>query len=565
MTYFVRLWPRLVILLALLIAPIAHASAQEPLLGINMPSTSGSFLAGQQAFKELRTDDASRYFLDASEADWENPVIVERAFVALAADGRVDDAAALAQHLIELDPENEMARLVLGTVALKERRYSSAIKQLEGVQNGSFVGITAAIVRGWALVGNKDYPASEVLMDELGRSGLDDFLVFHRALMADVAGEREVAISYSTQAYNSDPYVARIVEAQMRMLANASRFDEAKAIYKTYADEGLSHPLVVAVAQSVNAGVRPGKIAATVQAGTAEMYHGIGAALAREGTNDIAVVFLQLGLYLDPHADIIAMALSNLFENAGRYDVANSIYEAMPADSPMKSTAIVRVAENIDATGDRDEAIRRLGNIATTQPDNLDAVSVLGDMLRYAERYEEAVAAYTKALVIVGGGHPRDWRFYYVRGIANERADHWPAAEADFLRALELNPGHPQILNYLGYSWVDKGMHLQRALGMIREAVEASPTDGYIVDSLGWAYYKLGRIEEAVQSLEQAVQLRPNDPEINDHLGDAYWKAGRKLEARFQWTVAIDVDEDGVVTERAEPKLAGGLDAVDAQ
>lgn len=563
MSYFLRLWSRFIILLALLSASVAIVGAQEPLLGVNMPSTSGSFLAGQQAFKDLRTDDASRYFLDASEAEWENPSIVERAFIALAADGRIDDAAALAQHLIEIEPENEMARLVLGTVALKERRYTSAINQLEGVEVNSFVGITGAIVRAWALVGNKDYPASAVLLDEMGRAGLDEFLVFHRALMADVAGEREAAIGYSTQAYEADPYVARIVEAQMRILANAAQFDEARDIYQSYTAEGLSHPLVSVVAQSVNAGARPGKIAATVQAGTAEMYHGIGVALAREGSNDVAVVFLRLGLYLDPDADIIAMALGSLFEEADRYDVANDLYDNLASDSPMKPSAIVRIAENLDATGERDEAIRRLSNIAATQPDNLDAVSVLGDLLRYAERYDEAVAAYTTALKIAGGDRPRDWRFYYVRGIANERADHWPAAEADFLKALDLNPGHPQILNYLGYSWVDKGMNLQRALGMIREAVEANPTDGYIVDSLGWAYYRLGRIEEAVQSLEQAVQLRPNDPEINDHLGDAYWKAGRKLEARFQWTVAIDVDEDGDVTERATPKLASGLDGTD--
>src|SRR5690606_10143182 len=167
--------------------------------------------------------------------------------------------------------------------------------------------------------------------------------------------------------------------------------------------------------------------------------------------------------------------------------------------------------------------------------------------------------AYSKAIELVGGDSPADWRFYYVRGIAYERAKQWPEAEADFQRALELNPDQPQVLNYLGYSWIDMDMHLEEALEMIEKAVEAQPQDGYIIDSLGWAFYKLGRLDEAVETLERAVMLLPSDPEINDHLGDAYWKVGRKLEARFQWNIARSVDEVGNVAERVAPKLADGL------
>nr|WP_249327841.1 tetratricopeptide repeat protein [Devosia litorisediminis] len=185
-------------------------------------------------------------------------------------------------------------------------------------------------------------------------------------------------------------------------------------------------------------------------------------------------------------------------------------------------------------------------------------------MLRYDEQYAEAAAAYSHALEITGGDHPSDWRFYYVRGIAYERAKEWPKAEADFLKALELNPDQPAVLNYLGYSWIDQDMHLEEALGMIEKAVDAQPQDGYIVDSLGWAFYKLGRIEEAVRTLERAVLLRPNDPELNDHLGDAYWKVGRRLEARFQWNVAAAMDEVGNVKERVAEKLADGLTAENA-
>lgn len=558
MLYFLR---SLLVLLAFVVSlSSTGAMAQQSLLTLRTPSASGSFLAGQQALRDLQTDQASRYFLDASEADWDNPVIVERAFTALAADGRIDDAAAIAQHLVEVEPENELARLVLGTVALKERRYRSANTQLENAGSSSFIGITAAILHGWSLLGNGDFAASQALMDDLGQGGLDEFLIFHRALMADVAGERDLAIAYVEEAYTADPYVARVVEAYTRMLGNASRFDDARQVLDVYESEGLAHPIVTVVGEAIEREARPGKLASTVQVGAGEMFHGIGAALSRDGSSDLAVMMLQLGRYLDPQSDVITMAIGQLYENADRHEMANTIYEALASTSPLKSAAVVRIAENLNVLGDRDEAIRRLGNIAAVQTDNLDAVSVLGDLYRYDERYQEAIKAYSKALDIAGGERPRDWRFYYVRGIAYERAKEWPSAEADFLKALELNPNQPQVLNYLGYSWVDQNMNLEEALEMIKQAVNTNPNDGYIVDSLGWAYYRLGRIDEAVRTLEQAVQLRPNDPEINDHLGDAYWAAGRKLEARFQWNIVTFVDASDEVKERARVKLVDGLD-----
>ena len=522
-------------------------------------SVTGAYMAGQQALHDLHTDEAARYFSQAAQGDWDNPVLVERAFIAFAADGQIGQAASTAKHLLDLDPNNELAELVVATEALKERRYSAAERMLGAIGQDSFTGITAGILRAWALVGDNRKDEADAALDQLGQSGLEDFLVFHRALMAEAAGDTDEAIKLAGRAFEAEPYVARIVEVYARILANAGKFDEARDVIAEFENQGLSHPVVTIVKEQVEAGQRPGIFAANVQVGAAEMFHGIGVALSRDGSLDLALVFLRMGLYLDPSADVIALALGQLLDAAGQHESANTIYEAVPATSPMKATAVVRVAQNLDATGNREEALRRLSNIVTSRPDDLDAVSVLGDLLRYDEQYVAAADAYTDALALTGGDSPSDWRFYYVRGIAYERAKEWPKAEADFLKALELNPDQPAVLNYLGYSWIDQDMHLEEALEMIEKAVEAQPQDGYIVDSLGWAFYKLGRIDEAVKTLEQAVLLRPNDAEINDHLGDAYWKAGRKLEARFQWNVAASVDEVGNVKERVAPKLAEGL------
>ncbi|MEO6015215.1 MAG: tetratricopeptide repeat protein [Devosia sp.] len=540
---------------------VALPVAAEDFAAPRAPSVTGSYLAGQEAMNQLRTPDAARYFHDAATDAWDNPLVLQRAFVAFAANGEIEQSADTARHLLAIQPDNPLAQLVLGTEAVKNRRYAAAARDLDKLGADSFEGITGSILRAWALTGDGDVKKAFASLDKVASGGLEEFLVFHRAIMADVAGQSAEAIGYISEALDADPYTADIVEAYARILGNAGRFDEALKAITAFEAQGLAHPVITKIKEQLTNKQRPGLFADSVQAGAAEMFHSVGMAFAREGSVDMSLVLMRLAQYLDPKNDTVTLVIGQLYDGAGQHEIANSLYDAIPAASLLKPMAIVRVADNLDAMGDRPEAIRRLGNIVSTNPTDIDAISVLGDLLRSDKQFSAAADAYTKALAISGGNTPGDWRFYYVRGIAYERADEFPKAEADFLKALALNPGQPQVLNYLGYSWVDKGLNLDRALDMIKKAVEASPNDGYIIDSLGWAYFRLGRFDEAVEKLEQAAILRPNDPEINDHLGDAYWRVGRKLEAKFQWNVASAVDVEGNVKARVQPKLTGGLDA----
>ena len=546
-------------------------AAQDGVMGVNEQlkllglltnarvSPTGSYMAGQQALKDLRTDEAARYLSEAAQADWDNALLVERAFIAQAADGQIAEAAKTARRLLELETGNELAQMISATEALKERRYAAAEQQFSEISVETFSGVTAGILRAWALIGLDRKDEADALLEEIGATGLDDFLIFHRALMAEAAGETKSAIRLAAQAFENEPNVARVTQVYASMLANAGQFEEAADVIAEFESKGATHPLVTEVKHAVEEGRRPGIFTANVQVGAAEMFHGLGVALARDGSPDIALVFLRMGLYLDPKADVIAVAVGEVLDRVGQAEAANRIYDSIPTNSPMKPAAVVRFANNLDVLGNRDEALRRLGNIVATRPDDLDAVFTYAELLRFDEQYEKAAEAYTKALELTGGNRNGDWAIYYTRGMSYERAKQWPKAEADFKRALELNPNQPEVLNYLGYSWIDMDMNLEPALEMIEQAVEARPRDGYIIDSLGWAFYKLGRIEDAVKTLEQAVTLLPNDPELNDHLGDAYWRSGRKLEAKFQWTIAADVDEVGNVRERVAAKLVNGL------
>ena len=536
-------------ILAILVVALLSGLTQAQPSQFRFPSPSGSFLAGQYAFKELSTADAASALMEAAESQWDNPAVIERAFAALVADGRVRQAEPVARRMLELAPDSSLAKLVVATVALKERRYASVVSGLDGMGLSDFVDITALVVRAWARVGQTDIERAFVELDRSANDSLKNFLAFHKALMADLAG-RPVAIDYARKAYENDPFMGRVVELYVQVLANNGHTQEALDVLSSFEAQGLSHPSVDYVRQQILAGRLPGKFANSIPEATAELFQGIGVAIGRDGSPEVALVFLQLGRYLHPKSDTLALSIAQFLEASERFEAANDVYSRIPKNSLYKVGAMTRVAQNIDSLGDRPEAIRRLRNIVATNPGSLVAITALGDLLRLDEQFEEAAEIYTKAIALVGGERPRDWRFFYLRGIAYERSGAWEAAESDFLKALELNPSQPQVLNYLGYSWAEMGINLQRALGMIEQAVRTNPGDGYIVDSLGWAIFKLNRFDEAVQILEEAVKLSPNDPEINDHLGDAYWRVGRKNEAYFQWNIALDMDERGVVTAR---------------
>jgi Flp pilus assembly protein TadD len=192
-------------------------------------------------------------------------------------------------------------------------------------------------------------------------------------------------------------------------------------------------------------------------------------------------------------------------------------------------------------------------------PDDLEAIMALGNVLRGHKKFAECADVYSKGVATIARPEKANWVIFYFRGICYERSKQWPKAEADLKKALELFPDQPHVLNYLGYSWIDQGINLDDGMTMIKSAVQQRPDDGYIVDSLGWAYYKLGNYEEASKNLERAIELKPEDPTINDHLGDAYWRVGRVLEAKFQWAHARDLKPDPEDLPKIEEKLKAGL------
>ena len=276
-----------------------------------------------------------------------------------------------------------------------------------------------------------------------------------------------------------------------------------------------------------------------------------------------------MALHLRPdHVDALLLT-AELLENLERYDLATEVYNAVPNDDPFFHAAEIGRAAALRDSGNTEAAIEVLKSLQKSHGD-LPLVHVtLGDTLRGLDRFEDSIAPYDRAISMVETPEERHWAVYFARGISHERVGNWPQAEADFRKSLELRPDQPQVLNYLGYSFLEMQTNFDEALALIERAVELRPDSGYIIDSLGWGLYRLGRYEEAVGHMERAVELMPIDPVVNDHLGDVYWAVGRQREAEFQWHRALSFITDDEPTdadpERIRRKLEVGLDAVLAE
>jgi Flp pilus assembly protein TadD len=272
----------------------------------------------------------------------------------------------------------------------------------------------------------------------------------------------------------------------------------------------------------------------------------------------------RIALDIDPDLTDARLMVAETLDRLEQYDLAAATYAGVPPEDPQFVAAELGRAEVLRRSDEVDSAIAGLRALSESHPGLVVVEARLGDMLRRSGDMAAANAAYTRALGLSSGDDPALWLLYYTRGITAHQLDDWPAAEADFRKALDLRPGHPQVLNYLGYSLVERHEKLDEALAMIEQAVAGEPENGAIVDSLGWVLFRLGR-HSAVVHLERAASLEPVDPVINDHLGDAYWAVGRLREADFQWKRALSFGPEEEEAARIRRKLEVGLDAVMAE
>lgn len=547
---------------ALLWAPHAEAQARQvasPLTPIEVStSPSGNYLAALSAGAQRDTAAAATYFREALRFDPRNAELMERAFVAALANGNMDDAFGYAERLLQRDAKNGLANLVLGVRAMKAKRYVTARNFFAKGGGGRQRDITATLLTGWAFVGSGDTKRAIETVDKLKDDRFGLFREYHAALMSDLANRQADAVKRIKNTYAAEKTTLRIVDTYARILARSGDAAEAKRAYEAFDELLPRHPIIRAGVSDLASGKKPGPVVSSAQQGAAEVLYGLGSVGGRQNDELAAMIYLRLALHMDPAHGLAIVTLADVYERLKQHEQAIAVYRMVPDDSPLSDNSDIQIGLLLETAGRPDDAQKQLAAIAEERPKDPEALVALANLQRSRKAFAEAAESYTRVLAISEGGRG-DWSTYYFRGVAYERQKKWPQAEADFRKALELYPDQPMVLNYLGYSWVDQGLNLDEAFKMLRRAVELRPTDGYIIDSLAWAYYRLGQYPEAVRELEKAIELKPADPVINDHLGDAYWRVGRRLEAKFQWNHARDLNPEPEDLEKILAKIENGL------
>lgn len=545
---------------ALALAACSTASAPfQPSHG-ETGSAYGDYLAARWADAQNDPDTAVEYYRQALEKEPSSGLLVERAFYSALTSGEDSRIASLAQQAIAQDPENRLARLTLAAEALTDERYAETITLLDDAPLGPFNRVVGSLMVAWAEAGEGDRQAA---LDAIAAP--DDAGAFaslsglHFALIkARFDGEdTEDAFKNALDTYALPTFAVR---EYGRWLERQDRADEARGIYQARLDEAPADLIMLKEMQRLEAGGRTPK-PPSIAEGAALGVYGPAAALSIQEQSQLAQIYLELALRLDPGFDSARVLLARLVAGERRYGEATRILEKIERGSPFEVESRILLAQIQLIEGNESGGIAMLDSVWRDTGDP-QAGLALSEALRIEEDWTRAETV--ADVLIEQAGENAGAELYFARAVARERLGQWRPARDDFEKAIELDPGHAEALNYLGYSLVERGEEIEHAMSLIREAVRLQPGAGHIVDSLGWAHYKLGDYEAAVRELEHAAQIVPADSTVNDHLGDAYWRAGRKLEARFQWERALSLETDDELKAEIQAKLEDGLEAREA-
>ncbi|MFC0218247.1 tetratricopeptide repeat protein [Pseudochelatococcus lubricantis] len=546
---------------------LARTSVIDDILPDYAPAETldGNFLAAIIAGASRDTRAAAVYFRESLKADPRNPDLRERGFVAFLANGSMPEAIALARDVARTDRNNGLAQLVLGVEALQKKQYVTARRFFNRGGRGRSADITATLLNAWSWAGSKNFAEAVGTVDNLtGESVYNVFRDFHAGLIATYLGSARQGEDRLRAAHSAEGTTLRVVDAFGRVLSYRGKPDDARAVYERFDSLLPRHPVVRHALAELAAGRKLAPLVSTPQQGAAEVLYGLGAAGNGQGDEVAGLIYLNLALHLDPEHALASMTRGDILSRLKLHEAAIDAFDKVPAKSPLRTSADIQIAGALNALERHDDAIAYLKKVLERQPDDIDVLSALGGVQQARKLYAESAETYSRAIAQAGKPDSSHWMLYYFRGVAYERSKQWPKAEADLKRALELGgegigSDRALILNYLGYSWVDRNENIDEAFDMLKRAVELKPRDGYIADSLAWAYYKLGRYEDAVRELERAIELKPSESVVNDHLGDAYWRVGRRIEAVFQWNHARDLNPEPEELPKILEKIKNGL------
>lgn len=524
-------------------------------------TASGNYLAGRHAQYNSNSRFAIEYYRSALKKTPENIDLLHSITTLQVSEGKIIEALPEAKRLVKLSDEAyDIPLLILSSVAIKNKKYKEAIEHISHLKEEGLNTFSIPLLQAWLLAGQKKFDkAIKILDQETNNKGLEALFGIHGALISELAGKQNEAIKRyksSTKLRGNSNLRATILLGNL--YERLGQKDNAKTVYDGYNSQQPGSAFLENAYKRLASGELPEPNIKMAGDGVAEALFSLASAIKNQNSFQ-TLIFSRLAVYIRPSLTIANLLLAELLDGNDKLEEANKIYSKIAMDPVYNWMARLRIANNLDSLGNTRGAIHELKIMAAENTKKFDALIKMGNIFQRHKRYREAIKPYEEAKVRISKFKSEHWSLHYSLGISYERIKKWPMAEKNFLKALVLRPNHPSVLNYLGYSWVEQGLQLERAQKMIRNAVKQRPRDGYIIDSLGWVLYRLGNAKEAVKQLERAVQIRPEDPTINDHLGDIYWAVGRRNEATFQWKRALTLGPEVEQIPKIKLKLKDGL------
>lgn len=548
---------------ALLAATISVASMGGPVWAEGLTS---DYLSGSVA--AMRSDHAAayRFFASALNTDPTSDFLRQNAMLSALSLGKVDVAFTLAQQVVSApNASNPLAHLLAFTQEVKAEQYAQASERLSASKQ-AFIPLTFGLLQSWSELGRGKVSAAIDTLDAITAPPTAQlFAQYHKALVLAAVGDFEGADKILMGDERGNLRLTRgSLIAHAQIMSKLDRTDDALALLDAAILGGQDSELS-ALRDAIADGSAEYDYITDAHSGVAEVLFTMASLLSAPEDQQTSLLYARLAQELRPDDAEITLLVSELLRDQGQYDLAIKNYTTVPEGHGFFLSAELGRADALVEAKKIDAAIEVLQELTKTHGDVARVHMSLGDVLRGDARYSAARDAYDKAIAMIDKPARNHWFLFYATGICNERLGNWPRAEMNFRRALELAPNQPLVLNYLGYTMVEKNLNLTEAQSMIETALQRQPNNGAIADSLGWVLYRLGKFQEAVAPMEQAVQLEADDPVVNDHLGDVYWQVGRKREAHFQWRRAISFEPDQKDLDRIRRKLELGLDAVLAE
>src|SRR3954462_238040 len=396
------------------------SSAQFPTRNdLKALTTSGSYLAARHASVERDAASAAAFYRSALRTDPKNNELLDRAFISSLADGDIDEAVKLADRILTMDKANRVARLVVGVRDLKQKKYPAAQLNINQSIRGPITDLVATLLSGWASYGAGDAKAAVAGIDKLtGPEWYPIFKDLHTGMILELAGKEKEAGVRLERAYKLDDTMLRVADDYARWLTRNKDSAAATAIYQAFEKKLPRHPLVQEALRETRAGRKMSPLVDSAQTGAAEGLYGIGATLTRRGGEDLALVYLQLALYLAPHHPLALLSLADLYESVKKPAMAIKVYERMPATSVLKRNAQIQLATNLDAADRSEEAIKILRGVTAEDPKDIEAIMALGNIERGRKKFADCAQTYSNGIAAMPDANEKNnWVYYYYRGI----------------------------------------------------------------------------------------------------------------------------------------------------